>query len=61
MTEAERFRNWFHQATGHCPYHYQTRLAGDENMLGLLRVPTGLGKTAGAAGVESDEGGHIIH
>jgi len=61
VSEAERFRNWFHQATSHFPYHYQARLAGGHNMLGLLRVPTGLGRIAGAAGVESDEGGHIIH
>ena len=48
MTEAERFRNWFHQATLHSPYHYQARLALDEPMPSLLHVPTGLGKTAAA-------------
>ena len=48
MTEAERFRNWFHQATGHFPYPYQTRLATEGDMPALLHVPTGLGKTAAA-------------
>jgi CRISPR-associated endonuclease/helicase Cas3 len=48
VSEAERFRNWLHQATGHSPYHYQTRLATERDMPGLLRVPTGLGKTAAA-------------
>ena len=49
-SEAERFRNWFHQATGSSPYHYQTRLATDYEggLPSLLHVPTGLGKTAAA-------------
>jgi len=49
-SEAERFRNWFHQATGYSPYHYQTRLATDYEggLPSLLHVPTGLGKTAAA-------------
>jgi CRISPR-associated endonuclease/helicase Cas3 len=48
VSEAERFRNWFHQATLHSPYHYQARVALEGAMPGLLHVPTGLGKTAAA-------------
>lgn len=48
VTDEARFRDWFHQATGHDPYPYQTRLATGNQMPGLLRVPTGLGKTAAA-------------
>ena len=49
-SEEERFKAWFHQATGHSPYHYQTRLATDYEggLPALLHVPTGLGKTAAA-------------
>ena len=52
------FRTFFEKATGHAPYDYQKRLAGDEPSEGersnqggpcvsrLIDVPTGLGKTA---------------
>lgn len=42
------FPAWFHRATGHCPYRYQTRLATEGDIPSLLHVPTGLGKTAAA-------------
>ena len=45
------FESFFQSATGNTPYDYQSRLAGCENgrecHSQLLRVPTGLGKTAG--------------
>jgi CRISPR-associated endonuclease/helicase Cas3 len=43
------FEQFFETATGHAPYDYQQRLAGDGGRpceSQLINVPTGLGKTA---------------
>ena len=43
------FEQFFEAATGHAPYDYQRRLAGDGGRpceSQLINVPTGLGKTA---------------
>ncbi|MCL6593604.1 MAG: CRISPR-associated helicase Cas3', partial [Alicyclobacillus sp.] len=40
------FSTFFQRATGHPPYPYQQRLAHADGWPLLLRVPTGLGKTA---------------
>ena len=45
------FEQFFETATGHAPYDYQQRLAGDTGEprpcgSQLINVPTGLGKTA---------------
>jgi CRISPR-associated endonuclease/helicase Cas3 len=43
------FEQFFETATGHAPYDYQRRLAGDGSRpceSKLVNVPTGLGKTA---------------
>ena len=43
------FEQFFETATGHAPYDYQRRLAGDGDRpceSKLINVPTGLGKTA---------------
>ncbi len=43
-----RFRDWFERFTGHPPYGWQERLALDVSLKDrIVRVPTGLGKTAG--------------
>lgn len=45
-----RFDQFFNDATGHPPYDYQSRLAGNDSGTAcrsqLINVPTGLGKTA---------------
>jgi hypothetical protein len=43
------FEQFFEAATGHAPYDYQGRLAGDRGRpckSQLINAPTGLGKTA---------------
>jgi hypothetical protein len=40
------FSGFFKTATGHDPYPYQRRLAEEDPLHQLLKVPTGLGKTA---------------
>ncbi|WP_442505352.1 type I-G CRISPR-associated helicase/endonuclease Cas3g [Novipirellula sp. SH528] len=42
------FDSFFHQATGHPPYPYQSRLGTRESLPTVLSVPTGVGKTAAA-------------
>ena len=54
------FEEFFQRATGHAPYDYQCRLAGQgrggvcESQ--LINIPTGLGKTAAAldGGLDAD-------
>lgn len=46
MTDAERFAQRFEQAVGFPPLPYQVRMALAPEWPGLVRVPTGLGKTA---------------
>ncbi len=44
----DSFRDWFERFTGHRPHGWQERLALDVSLDNrLVRVPTGLGKTAG--------------
>lgn len=54
---ADEFGGFFHAATGHKPFDYQRRLAGDPSVVDALldgpkslaiNVPTGAGKTAAA-------------
>ncbi len=42
------FDDFFKTATGHEPYPYQCRLAGEDPLRQLLNIPTGAGKTAAA-------------
>ncbi|MCY4653121.1 MAG: CRISPR-associated helicase Cas3' [Dehalococcoidia bacterium] len=42
------FDQFFHQATEQCPYPYQAELAESDNLVKLLRIPTGTGKTEAA-------------
>jgi CRISPR-associated endonuclease/helicase Cas3 len=44
--DKQEFAKWFGHATGHAPYPFQTRFACDPDLLQLVDVPTGLGKTA---------------
>ncbi|MBE3552788.1 MAG: CRISPR-associated helicase Cas3' [Kyrpidia tusciae] len=46
MADAEAFSELFGQTVGCRPFPYQVRLALDAHIPGLIRVPTGLGKTA---------------
>lgn len=50
MTTRPEFEVFFQTATGHAPYAYQRRLAGDTSGRAcesqLINIPTGLGKTA---------------
>lgn len=46
MNPEYTFSAWFHIATGHAPYPFQTRFACDPDLPQLVDVPTGLGKTA---------------
>ncbi len=43
-----RFDAWFAHACGYSPFAYQRAFALDENLPGVVEVPTGLGKTAAA-------------
>lgn len=43
--DAEKFREFFKQATGKYPYPYQVRLAVDDPLPDVLHLPTGSGKT----------------
>jgi len=40
------FDDWFKRATGNCPFPYQRRLAGANEIPQLVDVPNGLDKTA---------------
>lgn len=40
------FDEWFQRATGNDPFPYQRRFAEAKEILQLIDVPTGLGKTA---------------
>lgn len=46
MSALDPYQRFFEKATGHEPYHYQVRLAMDEQIPDLVWIPTGLGKTA---------------
>jgi CRISPR-associated endonuclease/helicase Cas3 len=46
--DAADFRSFFHDATGFTPYEWQVRVATD-GLPEVLPIPTGLGKTEGAA------------
>ncbi len=46
MSEGDSgFDAFFKTATGHDPYPFQRRLAGAEQLLELIDIPTDLGKT----------------
>ena len=46
MLDKAGFVAFFQEATGRVPYPWQVKLAAGDDLSGLVRVPTGLGKTA---------------